>query len=107
MYKDNIEEGGNMSILDMIYEKKDEILLIAFEYGVNKIQLFGSTSRREDTKDSDIDFLVNLDDDRSLFDLIGFKYSLEEIFDKKVDVVTIDSLHKDIRESVLKEIIEI
>lgn len=96
-----------MSILDIIYDKRDEILSIAFEYGVNKIRLFGSTARKEDTDNSDIDFLVNLDEDRSLLDLIGFKYSLEEIFDKKVDVVTIDSLHKDIKENVLKEMIEI
>lgn len=96
-----------MSILDTIHGKRDEILSIAFEYGINKIRLFGSTSRKEDTDNSDIDFLVNLDEDRSLFDLIGFKYSLEEIFGKKVDVISIDSLHKDIKENVLKEMIEI
>lgn len=67
-----------MSILDIIYEKRDEILSIAFEYGINKIRLFGSTSRKEDTDNSDIDFLVNLDDDRSLFDIIGFKLIIKD-----------------------------
>lgn len=96
-----------MSILDLVYDKRDEIFSIAFKYGVNKIRLFGSTARQEDTDSSDIDFLVNLDDDRSLFDLIGFKHSMEDIFNKKIDVITFDSLHKDIKEHVLNEMIEI
>ena len=50
---------------------------------------------------------MNFYSNRSLFDLIGFKHSLEELFDRKVDVVTFDSLHKDIKANVLSEMIEI
>ena len=35
-----------MCILDLIYDKSDEISSIASEYGVNKIRLFGSTARK-------------------------------------------------------------
>jgi|LFRM01.1.fsa_nt_gb predicted nucleotidyltransferase len=96
-----------MSILDLIYDKREEVSSIALKYGVNKIRLFGSTARREDNSNSDIDFLVDFDSDRSLFDLIGFKHSLEETFNRKVDVITFDSLHQDIKENVLSEMIEI
>ena len=96
-----------MSILDIMHEKKDEISSIANKYGVSNIQLFGSVARKEDTDKSDIDILIELEDDRSLFDLIGFKYSMEELLNKKVDVVTIDSLHETIREKVLREKIPI
>lgn len=96
-----------MSILDIMHEKKDEISSISNKYGVSNIQLFGSVARKEDTDKSDIDILIELEDDRSLFDLIGFKYSMEELLNKKVDVVTIDSLHETIREKVLRETVKI
>lgn len=96
-----------MNTLDLIKDNRDEIYSVAFKYGVNKIRLFGSAARKEDNSGSDIDFLVDFDSDRSLFDLIGFKHSLEEIFNRKVDVITFDSLHQDIKEKVLNDMIEI
>ncbi len=53
--------------------------------------------------DSDFDFLVELEDGRSLFDLGGFNYELQELLDAPVDVVTINCLRPRMRDQVQSE----
>ncbi|NQZ85016.1 MAG: nucleotidyltransferase family protein [Nanoarchaeales archaeon] len=58
------------------------------KFGVNKLTLFGSFARNEQTENSDIDFLVDFDDTRGLFDdYMGLSLYLEKLFNKKVDLV--------------------
>ncbi|WP_231288463.1 type VII toxin-antitoxin system MntA family adenylyltransferase antitoxin [Methanococcus maripaludis] len=66
--------------------------------------LFGSYSRGEETKDSDIDFLVKFSGNKSLFKIIKISKELSKIFGKKVDLVTENSLSKYIKKDVLKDI---
>ena len=91
----------------LLYEKRDEILRIAKRYGASNIRVFGSTARGEATTDSDIDFLVDLEPDRSLFDLGGLLYELQELLQMDVDVVTEKGLHWYIRDQVVNEAVEI
>ena len=53
--------------------------------------------------DSDVDFLVELEPDRSLLDLGGLLMDLQDLLGRKVDVVTDEGLHKRIRDRVRKE----
>ena len=69
-------------------EKKDEILKIASAHGVRQIRLFGSVVREEETPESDLDFLVEFEPERSLLDHVGLKQDLEDLFGRSVDVVT-------------------
>ena len=46
----------------------------------------------EENAESDIDFLVDCEEDCSLLDLISFKYDLEDLLGRKVDVVTSHSV---------------
>jgi len=55
-------------------------------FGVEKIGLFGSYARGEETKNSDIDFVVELSKP-DLFLLVAVKNFLQEIFDAEVDIV--------------------
>jgi uncharacterized protein len=59
---------------------------------VTKAALFGSYARGDNTKESDIDILVDLPRGKSLFDLAGLQIDLEEKLQKKVDVVTYRSI---------------
>ncbi|HYW48277.1 MAG TPA: nucleotidyltransferase domain-containing protein [Bryobacteraceae bacterium] len=52
---------------------------------------------------SDIDFLVDLEPGRSLFDLSGLLIDLEAVLQTEVDVVTERGLRERIRERVLRE----
>jgi len=91
----------------LVYQKRKEIVSIARNHGVTKIQLFGSVAKGTETSSSDIDFLVTFKEDRSLFDLIALKYDLEDLLGIKVDVVTKESLHVSIRDKVISEVVEI
>lgn len=82
-------------------EIKTKVLPILKEAKVKRAALFGSYVRATNTKQSDIDILVELPDDATLFELGGLKVTLEEELKKKVDVVTYKSISPIIKESVL------
>ncbi len=52
--------------------------------------LFGSYARNEQTDESDIDLMVELDESKKvdIFDFIGWKLDLEELLHHKVDLLT-------------------
>ncbi|SDI45437.1 nucleotidyltransferase family protein [Natribacillus halophilus] len=76
-----------------ISQKRNEIFRIAQEHGVKNIKLFGSVLKKENQPDSDIDFLIEFEEGRSLFDFIAMQRDLENLLGKKVDLSTTDSLH--------------
>lgn len=86
-----------------VQEKRQEILKIAAKHGAYNVRIFGSVARGEADEHSDVDFLVELEPERSLFDLGGVLMDLENLLGCKVDVVTVRGLRKRIRERVLKE----
>ena len=96
-----------MKYIDLLNEKRSEILKVAESNGVIKISLFGSVAREEENNKSDIDFLVQFEEGRTLFDLIRLKQELELLLDKAVDVVTEKSLHPLIKEQIMTEAVEI
>ena len=55
---------------------------------VNRAYLFGSCSRGEETKDSDVDILVDLDKSRpmGLFQYVTMKLDLQELLHREVDL---------------------
>lgn len=66
-----------------------------------KSALFGSYVRRDNTQENDIDILVELPDNTTLFELGELKITLEEKLNKKVEVVTYKSILPIIKDSVL------
>ena len=82
---------------------KSRILPILRKHHVKKASFFGSITREELKKESDIDILVELSDDISLFDSIGLKNELEDTVEKKVDLVEYDTLKAPLKERILAE----
>ena len=54
---------------------------------------------------SDIDFLVEFEEDADLFHLVGLSRYLEEIFNTRVDVISKSSLKEDLKKHILEEVI--
>ncbi len=75
------------------------------KYKVHEIGVFGSVVRGEQKQSSDIDVLVDFEEDADLFDLVGLGLFLEEQLGSKVDVVPKRALRKEIRDTVLKEVV--
>lgn len=89
-------------ILD-IEDIKIVVNKLAIEYGVEKVYLFGSYARGDASHKSDIDLRIDKGEIRGLFQLSGFYLELEDALNKKVDVVTTDSLDTDFLELISKE----
>jgi len=90
---------------ELLRTKREDILRIAARYGAYNVRIFGSVARGEADEQSDIDFLMNMEPGRSLFDLGGLLSDLEDLLGCNVDVVTEDGLRDRIRDRVLKEAI--
>jgi len=92
-----------MGIPEIVQNKKEQVLALAARHGASNVRIFGSVANGTADKDSDIDFLVDLEKGRSLFDLGGLLMDLQQLFDRKVDVVTENGLHWYIKERILSE----
>jgi predicted nucleotidyltransferase len=92
-----------MTLQELRTTRRDEILRVAARRGARNIRVFGSVARGERDASSDIDFLVDMEPDRSLFDLSGLLIDLEAVLHTEVDVVTERGLRTRIRERVLRE----
>lgn len=71
---------------------------------VLKAWLFGSFSRGEETKDSDVDIMVSLDKSKPIgLKFFGMWNDLEELLGRKVDLVSEETLLPFAQESVERD----
>lgn len=92
-----------MHLKDLVSGRRDEIYVIARRYGARNIRLFGSVLSGKENTDSDVDFLVDLEQGRSLFDLGGLVFDLQKLLNRPVDVVTENGLHWYLKDKILRE----
>ena len=92
-----------MQIDALVRGKRQEILKLAARHGARRIRVFGSVARGEASPGSDIDFLVDVEPGRSLFDLGGLLMDLQDLLGCPVEVVTEKGLRARIRDRVLRE----
>jgi predicted nucleotidyltransferase len=92
-----------MGISEVLKDKREDILRIAAKHGAHHIRVIGSVARGEARPDSDVDFLVELEPDRSLFDHAALMIELAAFLGRKVDVATERGMRPHIRERVLQD----
>jgi len=88
---------------NQIEEVKDKIVKVLKKHGVKRGGLFGSLVRGEMKEDSDIDILIEIENDISLLDFVGIKLEIEEGLGRKVDMVEYCTIKPSIRDRILKE----
>ncbi len=96
-----------LSVSNTIKSKRDEILDIAQKHGAKNIRIFGSMARGEEGPESDLDIIVEMEKGSSLLDIIAIKQDIEDLLGRKVDVVTEASISPYIRDTVLKEAVNL
>ena len=97
-----------MEIKHQLQQRRDEILAIAQQHGAFNVRIFGSVARWEEREDSDIDFLIDYDLAKiSSWFPVGLIQDLEQLLNRKVDVVTAKSLHYFIRDRIMAEAISL
>lgn len=73
--------------------------------GVRRCGLFGSFARGEQDARSDVDILVEFEEGRKTFDnFMEVAFLLEEVFGRKVDLLTPESLSPYIGPHILREV---
>jgi predicted nucleotidyltransferase len=83
--------------------KRSEVLTVLKRYGATNPRVFGSVARGTDRPGSDIDLLVDLPSDISLFALARLERDLSEILDAPVDVVAASTLRDPVAESARQD----
>jgi uncharacterized protein len=91
---------GGVSLLDLIDEKRPEILRLAAKHGASDLRLFGSVARGEDHEGSDVDLLVKSPSYHEQFTLHA---EIEQLLGVKVDLV--DGVHPEMEPYALAEAI--
>jgi len=75
-------------------------------FHVNEIGIFGSYVKGEQKSRSDIDVLVVFEKGhKDFFNYMKLKGHLEELLDKKVDLVIKDAIKERLREKILNEVV--
>jgi len=92
--------------------KRDEVLAILAAHreplqrlGVKSLTLFGSVARDEARPDSDVDLLVEFNQQGGFFQLLQVQHYLEDILGCSVDLGTQNALREHLREPVLEDVI--
>ncbi len=88
---------------DKLLLKKSDIRRVAQRHGAMNVSLFGSFARGTATESSDVDVLVDLEEGRTLLDIVAIKQDLEDLLGRQVHVVTTAALSPYFRDDVLKK----
>lgn len=96
-----------MSLAGLLREKREEILQIAARHGAFNVRVFGSVARGEANAESDVDFLIELEQGRSLLDRAALVLDLENLLGRRVDVANERGLKPRVREEILREAVRL
>ena len=89
------------NVFSLIHQEQSQIST----FGVRRLGLFGSFVRGQQDADSDVDMLVEFEPDSKTFDaFINLAFFLEELFGRKVELVTPESLSPYIGPHILNEV---
>ena len=89
-----------MQVADRLQQAREQIRAL----GVRRIALFGSVVRGEARMDSDVDLLVEFDPERKTFrSFMALSFLLEELLQRRVELVTTESLSPFIGPHILRE----
>ncbi len=83
-----------------------KIVKVLKAHGIKKAGIFGSYAKGEQKKKSDVDILVEPRRGMGL-EFVGMALELEQVLDRKVDLVTYRSLHPYLKESILSDEVRI
>ncbi len=95
-------------LLDEIQQKKENIKALCYQFGASHVRVFGSAARREETIESDIDFLVDFPSGYDLFkQRLPLSESLQHLLQRKIDLIPEHELNKHLRKRILEEAVEL
>lgn len=95
-----------MTVLDSVQQTiRANQPLLAKQFFVRRLGVFGSVARNLQNDASDIDMLVEFTQPVSMFQFLTLEQKLADLLGRKIDLVTPDALKSAIKETVLRETI--
>ena len=88
---------------DVMSALKKIFPVLRSRYGVRNLSVFGSVARGDEKPDSDVDILVEFEQTPNFDQFMDLKFHLEELLQKKVDLVTLHALKPRMRPIIEKE----
>lgn len=93
--------GRKREIINTLMQNMDAIR----NFGVRKIGVFGSVVREETKTESDIDILIEFEEEDEKFsNLINLYFFLQDLLGRKIDLITLKSISPYIAPYILKEV---
>lgn len=96
-------DSATIFLMNSLTEKRQALLALTARYRATNIRVFASTARGEETAESDVDLLVDMPTDASLYDLIEMTMEIESLLGRRADVLTERGLNPHLRERILAE----
>ena len=93
----NLEE-----IERILAEHKEELYQ---KYKIKEIGIFGSFARGEQSKESDVDIIVEFEEVPGLIKFIEIEEYLSKLLGRKVDLVRKPAIRKELKDKILKEVV--
>ncbi len=88
-------------IITLVQQNKDHLK----EFGVSRLGLFGSFIKEQFNEESDVDILVSFQPELKTFNnFMGLSIFLEDLFERKVDLITVESLSPYFGKKILNEV---
>ena len=94
---------GTTELGRRLTHNRKSILDLAAARGIRNVRVFGSVAKGTDRDGSDVDLLVDVPADTSLFALARLESDLEVLLGAKVDVVPAGSLRTNLAQGVLSK----
>lgn len=91
-------------ILEELKSHKEKIR----EFGVKRLELFGSFAVDAQGANSDIDFLVTFEDNRGdVDDYLGLLHFLEDLFEKRIDLVNKNLIRDELKDTIMNGVMHV
>ncbi len=101
------KESTSRDLDRIIIILKDLKNKIGKDFKAEIIGVFGSFSRGQQKKSSDVDILVDFKEGATLFDLVGLGDFLEEKLNRKIDIISRRAIRPELKDNILKEVVNI
>jgi len=94
-----------MNSLNEIMKSMNEHMDTIRVFHINSIGVFGSFARGEQTEESDIDILVEFEEDQETLDnYMDLKFFLENLFGRNVDLVISSVIKTALKKSIVESV---
>lgn len=90
-----------------LQKTREQIGLLIKKHNVLRAALFGSIVTGSMNENSDIDLLVDMPKNSSLFDMLRIKIDLEEHLGRKVDIVQYKAIKARLKDEILSHQVSI